>query len=201
MLRTMFACLLAATTLSAQAIIQQSVAATAGTVAGTVMGKKVSDALDATLRSTQAAAKTHDVRPPKPLPPAPAVRPAGRGTPNAEPAPEPGEAARWYPPAPPNLSRKRAAPVQVAFVAPPPPPPPVVPDVPQPVDVSAAQLQEVAEGTARKELLDKLGVPVSKITIPDGGQLREIYYYQQKGETVGAVRLVDGAVQTVTLSR
>jgi hypothetical protein len=73
---------------------------------------------------------------------------------------------------------------------------------PPPVpETSADDLRLIETGTARSEVVEKLGTPVARVTIPEGGRFLEVYYYQARGETIGAVRLDDGAVTEVQLAR
>ena len=59
----------------------------------------------------------------------------------------------------------------------------------------------MAVGTARDTVVDTLGTPTARVTIPENGRFLEVYYYHSKGETMGAVRLVDGEVTEVQLAR
>jgi hypothetical protein len=54
--------------------------------------------------------------------------------------------------------------------------------------------RQVKLGLIREELLASVGTPSSKIIIPEGAQMFEIYRYRANGGTLGAVRLLDGKV-------
>ncbi len=64
-------------------------------------------------------------------------------------------------------------------------------------EVAAETFRQAKPGLKREELLTRVGTPSSKITIPDGEQLVEIYRYRANGATLGAVHLVDGKVVQV----
>ena len=71
------------------------------------------------------------------------------------------------------------------------PPAPLMPEVLPEV------FRQVKLGLKREDLLASVGTPSSKIIIPDGARMVEIYRYRANGETLGAVRLVDGKVSEV----
>jgi len=92
---------------------------------------------------------------------------------------------------------------RAAAVVPPPPqlaPLPTVvqpiPVLPPPPQVTREDLQALASGTTRRDLL-KLGAPSSRITMYDDGHLVEIYRYQSRDTTFGTVRLSVGTVSNV----
>ena len=66
--------------------------------------------------------------------------------------------------------------------------------------VTPAQIAQVHMGAERQEVLNQLGRPSSRITIPDNGQLVEIYRYNNKSEFVGSLRLTDGVVSSVRIN-
>ena len=72
-----------------------------------------------------------------------------------------------------------------------------MPPAPQLPEVAPALFRLVKLGLKREELLASVGTPSSKIIIPDGARMVEIYRYRANGETLGAVRLVDGKVSEV----
>jgi len=102
-----------------------------------------------------------------------------------EPPPAPSHAAAIPPPAPQTQAPSVPAPV----VIPPPPPPPVV---------TAKDLETLAPGTSRADLL-KLGTPAARITMFDDGHLLEIFSYAANNSTLGVVRLTDGEVSRVEI--
>jgi hypothetical protein len=58
-------------------------------------------------------------------------------------------------------------------------------------------LRAVTNGTPRGELMARLGLPSSRITIPDDSGLLEIYRYSGADGLVGSVRLENGLVVAV----
>lgn len=77
---------------------------------------------------------------------------------------------------------------------------PVVALVPAPIPVhhaSQAEVLAIQTGTARNEVLAKLGPPASMVTIPDEGHMLEIFKYVSGSHWLGTVRLDNGAVVRV----
>lgn len=148
---------------------------------------------------SSAAAPSKPARKPKPKAPAEeaAVAPPPRGDDVPPPPALPGRPSIAAKPAPaPVLSA--AAPVRPVPVAPPPPPPPVV--IPP---VTLEDLQKIAPGMARRDVL-RIGQPASRITMFEDGGLLEIYSYRTRDpqfgdRTIGTVRLNDGTVSGVQL--
>ena len=205
MSRTVLVFVLTALLVNAQAIIQQGVAAAGGTLAGSMAGKHVSDAIDKALAATSAAAKTSaEAKPvsrsksgsggvsPSAIPTDPEWlrKPASvqsrqkpRRAPIARPTPE-------------THGPETASALPEFLVV-----PAEVPTPPAPVVLSADDLREVPAGAARQDVLAKLGTPASQVTIPEDGGLREILYYSANGETLGTVRMFNGAVIAVQIQR
>lgn len=71
------------------------------------------------------------------------------------------------------------------------PPAPLLPEVVPEV------FRQIKLGLRREELLASVGTPSSKIIIPEGAQMIEIYRYRANGGTLGAVKLLDGRVSEV----
>ena len=69
-----------------------------------------------------------------------------------------------------------------------------MPPAPQLPEVAPALFRLVKLGLKREELLASVGTPSSKIIIPEGARMFEIYRYRANGGTLGAVRLLDGKV-------
>jgi hypothetical protein len=209
MRRVAFAALIFPCILSAQAILQHTIAAGAGTAAGAILGKQVSRALDV----VEAAAKQGE-----------GVQPAekkreewkrwvtGGGRTRAV-AAEAEQAATAPAPAADMPVRRDLRPVRAATVS----PawggsswfPSLVGSVresraqgqaPAP-EITAGDLAAISTGTVREEVVEKLGTPVARVTIPESGRFLEVYYYQSGGETLGAVRLDAGEVTEVQLAR
>jgi tetratricopeptide (TPR) repeat protein len=71
------------------------------------------------------------------------------------------------------------------------------PALPQPREVTAADLRKVTAGMSREQLL-KLGSPGGRITMDDDdGHLIEIYQYFTNDTSLGRIRLTDGTVTSV----
>jgi hypothetical protein len=78
-------------------------------------------------------------------------------------------------------------------------PVPVEPVVKEPTPEEVAGIQI---GASEKDVVDALGVPASRVTIPDDdGHLRESYQYWAKGSQIGTVRLDNGYVVKVEARR
>jgi hypothetical protein len=171
--------------------LAEHAAAAAGASVGGAAGKPVSDAITrifgnvdkTTAKATSAPAAA------APVAPARSVAPDLPATPAAGVAPAPQAN-----PAPKVL---RAATVQpVPAVAAPETPAPA-PTIGQP---TADDLRAVTNGTPRGELMARLGLPSSRITIPDDSGLLEIYRYSGADGLVGSVRLENGLVVAVQVA-
>lgn len=185
--------------LPAQTLVQSSIAAAGGSVAG-VAGKKVSEGVDKVLGALsdvtdEAAAKFKDTdgRKTRSLPAEPALPKGAVFVPRTPASP----VGRAVAPPPPRTTQTIGATRRVANVDPtlsaplPDVPPAVAPaEIRQP---NADDLQAVAAGASRAELADRMGRPSSKITMAEDGKLVEVYTYRN----AGSVRLVDGAVSEV----
>jgi hypothetical protein len=215
MRRLAFAAFFLPSLLSAQAILQQSIAAGAGTTAGAILGKQVSKALDVVMGATKEAEgveptdhkkrdewkrlATGGARPAARLSPAEGkdiAAPAGPAAPSSaltrvRSGAQPIASARvspsfggsvWFPFTLGSVRESRSS-----GAAPP--------------EMTAEDLHSISQGAARDEVVEKLGTPMARVTIPEEGRFVEVYYYQNRGETLGAVRLDDGAVSEVQLAR
>jgi len=209
--RLVCAAILLPCVLSAQAILTHGIAVGVGTTAGTTIGKQVSSTLDAVRAAEESAANdssdptlrrkkdewkrfaTADGKQaakPAGVSPLPAV-----GSATNAPAPRSRSFAARVPvrPAPSNGGTMwfstSVFPAESSQATPPPPEP------------SIDDLRAMAAGTARDTVVDTLGTPTARVTIPESGRFVEIYYYHAKGESLGAVRLSEGAVTEVQLAR
>ena len=72
-----------------------------------------------------------------------------------------------------------------------------MPPVPPLPEVMPSEFRAIQVGMKREQLLTKVGTPSSRITIPEDGQVVEVYRYRANGTTLGTVRLVDGKVTEV----
>ena len=106
---------------------------------------------------------------------------------------------RGVPPPPPPARRAGLA---KTAPAPPPAPAPMLapppPVAPPPPPVTAGDLQNLTVGTDRSDVL-KLGPAASRITMFDDGHLVEVYRYATHDNTVGVVRVTDGAVSSIQM--
>jgi len=160
----------------------------AGSTAGSIAGKQVSNGITGVMnkvgKQVETVAKGKDD-----VPAAPPLLQAGPGTPKQQPynvpppPPLPGE--RHQPP------RPRPEPVidVVEFVPPPPPPPP-------PPMMTAANLATVTKGMRRSKVLE-MGRNAVHIMTTQNGHVEESLHYRDANNALGVVRLVDGTVARV----
>lgn len=192
-------------TLQAQTLVQSSIAAAGGSVAG-VAGKKVSEGVDKVLGklsdvTDEAAATINDKtgKKPRSLPQEPGIPKASAAFVPRTPAMPVSRAVAPPRPGMPRATQNIAATRGVKAVdaadvyLPPPMPEPAAPvEVRQP---SAEDLQAVSAGATRDQLADRMGRPSAKITMAEDGKLVEVYTYRN----AGTVRLVDGTVADIRL--
>ena len=187
----------------------EAAAAAAGSTAGGVAGKKVSEGISTIFgkvdQQTKKAAAPEATKQAKA-----AGKPAVATTSNAlqvGPGVPRGESV---PPPPPikRVAKKQPAPAAVeptpepAEIAAAPAPVPVEPPAPKPPapKVTVDDLNSLAKGTSRDDLL-KLGQFASRIMMFEDGHLVELYRYMSGDTTLGSVRVSDGAVANVTVRR
>lgn len=186
---------------SAQALAEHAAAA-AGAALGTGAGKGVSTAVDKIFHATgnaadNAAAGPHTKE--KPAAPAETKTPARAASQTEMSGPPPKTApvahaeahvpqkAEAHPVIPqpvffsPSISTSRVA------------DPPLRP-------LSAQDFANVKQGEAREQVFAALGPPSSHVSIPDEGHLVEIMSYSRGNQRIGAVRLDNGQVVSVTVS-
>jgi hypothetical protein len=69
-------------------------------------------------------------------------------------------------------------------------------------EATADEVGKIKIGASEKEVLTALGMPTSRIVVPDDdGHLRKTYQYWAKGSPVGTVRLDNGYVVKVEVRR
>lgn len=164
-----------------------------GVGAGKTMGQGITAALNSANGVTAKAAKTEKVA-------GVAAKPAKEDTAATVLKTGPGGVVKDHSLVPPPPVKKVAA----AVVPPPPSLVPAAPAVitapvpvlPPPPQATPEDLQSLASGTSKADVL-KLGAPSSRITMIDDGHLVEIFRYQTRDTTVGVVRLSDGSVSSV----
>ena len=190
-----------------QSMVQYGVAVGAGTVAGTAAGKQVSNGITAIFGKTAAAAakaarqgepvslelSDEDVR---------ALR--RRQAAEAERLRQEREAAarRYRAPARPVASA-RLEEASSSWM-----PTPIwlrgftiaQPSAPVRAAVTPERLGDLARGLSRADVMGQLGAPVARVVIPEGNTINEVLYYQERGQTVGAVRLSGGSVTGVVVN-
>jgi hypothetical protein len=197
--RTMLVVLLTGTACAglgwAQAMTEAAAAAAGGSVGG-VAGKKVSDGLTSIFnkvdKQTSKAAAVDVPAPPSKKDELEPILDVGPGVPKVQshqpdsvPPPPPAPSARHAAAAP----RRPASPppaLSALQVTPAPPPPP---------SVTTENLKTVTTGMNREDVL-RLGPPASRITMFDDGHVVEVYRYQTGDNSLGVVRLTDGAVSS-----
>lgn len=190
-----------------QSMVQYGVAVGAGTVAGTAAGKQVSNGITAIFGKTAAAAakaarqgepvslelSDEDVR---------ALR--RRQAAEAERLRQEREAAarRYRAPAR-SAASARLEEASSSWM-----PTPIwlrgftiaQPSAPVRAAVTPERLGDLARGLSRADVMGQLGAPVARVVIPEGNTINEVLYYQERGQTVGAVRLSGGSVTGVVVN-
>ncbi|MEP7363862.1 MAG: hypothetical protein ABI972_11450 [Acidobacteriota bacterium] len=78
--------------------------------------------------------------------------------------------------------------------------PAAVPSAPARQSITAERMYEIAQGTSRADVLGSFGTPVARVVIPEGNTINEVLYYQERGQTVGAVQLSAGTVTGVVVN-
>lgn len=170
--------------------LAEHAAAGAGASIGGAAGKPVSDAITrifgnvdkTTAKATKAPAAAAPVAPSRPaeVPELPVAAPV------SAPAPRASAGAK--------VSRAAVEPTP-AVAAPETPAP--APRIGQP---TPDELRAVTNGTPRGELIARLGLPSSRITIPEDSGLLETYRYSGADGLVGSVRLENGLVVAVQVA-
>lgn len=190
-----------------QSMVQYGVAAGAGTVAGTAAGKHVSNGITAIFGKTAAAARKAANRGEPPTlelsdEEVQALR--RRQAAEAERLRLEREAAARKHRTPGNSLALRARTEEASNWM----PTPIwlrqftlsQPAVPARRAITPERLINIAEGASRADVFGSLGTPVARVVIPEGNQIQEVLYYQEKGHTVGTVRLSAGSVTSVVVN-
>ncbi len=203
-----FATLLLAGGAFAQTLSEHAAAA-AGATIGTAAGKPIANALSGVFgqvdQTTATAAKTGAKATVGKATIAPQQRPTSDRAAETNRGPGPGSFSPGFgasggtvasdeTPEPAPVVRRRAAPMRAV-------PAPVVTPVAVPEPVREPSLEEVASvklGTSEKDLFDALGIPESRVIVPDDdGHMRESCQYWSKGHQLGTIRLDNGQVVRV----
>jgi len=207
MLRACTAIFLCSGALSAQAILEHSLAAGVGSTAGAAMGKGVSDVLSRTSIATAEAASKG--APPPGRKAAPVV--AGKAGTSNEPeiirgarrtgAPTAVKLPVWaVPVGPVAFPQAPAAPqAPTDSTTPTVSEEAVVPPAPAP-QASREGLLALQKGDTRSSVLSQLGAPASRISMSGDGGLVEVYQFRANGAAVGSIRFQDGSVASVQVA-
>lgn len=178
----------------AQSMLEHAAAATGGTI-GAAGGKKVSEGitkiLNKTGKTTASAGETGKAASKEPLLKVGVL----------EPAPETAAPAKANPtPARRASVRSVAAdiPAGPAVASQPPAGLPLSMPVAPPLPPTPEKVAAIPAGASRDDVVSALGAPAARISMYEDGRFVEIYRYSNGGSTVGAVRLANGAVETVT---
>jgi hypothetical protein len=174
--------------------LTEGAAMAAGSTAGAVAGKKVSDGITNIFNKVDQSAAKSATSTKKAagalIEVGPGVPQAAAGAGSVPPPPPPRRvAARKAAPVPQPIEEPVTVAVAVRPPAPPPPPPPVV---------TTEDLKKVTTGMEREELL-KMGQPAARITMFDDGHLVEVYRYMKRDTSLGFVTLSDGSVASVVV--
>ncbi len=181
---------------AAQSLVEHAAAAAVGT-AGSVGGKKISDGLDRVFKKTdgalaQAAGESK---------PAEAAKTVKEKPSPARGAAAPGSASAVRRAA--GKHRRASVPETPAEPAPAVAASPIRTPVAEPkvVTATAEAFAAVKPGESKQEMIANLGARAVRISIPEAGRLVEVYRYAAKGEELGSIRVVNGAVTEVRAAR
>ena len=175
--------------IQAQSLAEHAAAAGGATI-GTAAGKPMSNALTKIFGKVQSDAEKAAKNPSKPLTKTPVEPPAIR-TPVA---------SSSTPSAPPSSVAHRRAPRTETKAYEPVVTQPfkIVPVEPPAVkQATAEELALIKIGTSEKDLVEALGRPNSRITIPEEGHMLETLQYRANGKPLATIRLDNGQVVTI----
>jgi hypothetical protein len=178
--------------------MSEHAAAAAGATIGTAAGKPLSNAITKIFGQVDNTAQKAAKSPSKPLTKttteAPAVKlPAAGATANGAPPAAGGGSS----PSSSGSHRRMPRIESAAFEPAPAPTFTIVPVVPPVKQATAEELALIKVGTTEKDLVEALGRPTSRITIPEEGHMLETYQYRANGKQLGTVRLDNGQVVTI----
>jgi hypothetical protein len=176
--------------------LSEHAAAAAGATIGTAAGKPLSNAITKIFGQVDSAAQNAAKNPSKPLtkttsePAASVPLPRMGAIVNADPPVSGGQSGTG--------SRRRAprseSATNVPVVA---QPFAIVPVEPPAKQATAEELALIKIGATEKELVEALGRPSSRITIPDEGHMLETLQYRANGKPLATIRLDNGQVVTI----
>jgi len=209
--------LLSIANLQAQSLAEHGAAA-AGATIGTAAGKPLSGAITKIFGDTDNEVKTVNRGITKPStrtpPPAENLAPAGSppsaaaGSGDVGPSGSSGGSATLSPGALEGSHRaavrRRKPGASTAVLQPLPAPitPPAFVEPPAPKQPTVQEVAGIQVGASEQDVLAALGVPASRVTIPDDdGHLRESFQYWANGSQLGTIRLDNGSVISVEARR
>jgi hypothetical protein len=176
--------------------LSEHAAAAAGATAGVAAGKPLSNAITKIFGQVDNDAQKAAKNPSKPLTKTPAETQAAKAPAVALPAssgPAPASSGG-------SVSHRRTPRRETAAIA----PAPVVAQqfliVPVAAPVKHATEEELAlikVGTTERDLIEALGRPSSRISIPEEGHMLETYQYRANGRPLATIRLDNGQVVTI----
>jgi hypothetical protein len=178
--------------------MSEHAAAAAGATIGTAAGKPLSNAITKIFGQVDTTAQKAAKNPSKPLTKttteAPAVKlPATGATVTAGPPATGGGSSPSS-----SGSHRRTPRSESAAYEPAAAPTFTIVPVTAPVkQATAEELALIKVGTTEKDLVEALGRPTSRITIPEEGHMLETYQYRANGKQLGTVRLDNGQVVTI----
>jgi len=179
--------------------LSEHAAAAAGATIGTAAGKPLSNAITKIFGQVDSAAQNAAKNPSKPLTKTttetPAVTvPALGGPASSGPTASGGSSYSQSS----SVSRRRAPRSQSAANVPVVAQPfAIVPVEPPAKQATAEELALIKVGATEKELVEALGRPSSRITIPDEGHMLETLQYRANGRPLATIRLDNGQVVTI----
>lgn len=174
--------------------LSEHAAAAAGATIGTAAGKPMSNALTKIFGKVQSDAEkaAKNPNPSKPLTKTtvetPVVKTPAVGAASSTPSAQPS-----------SVSHRRSPHSETATFAPVVAQPFVIVPVEPPAvkQATAEELALIKIGTSEKDLVEALGRPSSRITIPEEGHMFETLQYRANGKPLAIIRLDNGQVVTI----
>ena len=176
--------------------LSEHAAAAAGATIGTAAGKPMSNALTKIFGQVQSDADKAAKNPSKPLTKATAETPAVKtpsagalSSPSSNPAPQSSSVSHRR--APRTEPATKAPEFAQTFAIVPVEPPPAV------KQATAEELALIKIGTSERDLVEALGRPHSRISIPEEGHMLETLQYRANGKPLATIRMDNGQVVTI----
>lgn len=177
----------------AQSLAEHAAAASGATI-GTAAGKPLSDAITKIFGQVNSDAEKAARNPSKPLTKTKSETPAAKvpdiGIPaSSGPAATSAGSTAAHHRAPRSESTAYVPVPQQQFT--------IVPVEPPVKQATAEELALIKIGTTEKDLVEALGRPTSRISIPEEGHMLETYQYRANGKPLATIRLDNGQVVTI----